>query len=84
MFIKQMVLEGVEGDVEIRHTEGGALVIANDIEHFVGRSDSREERYGVAWNAAKVLCGTTRKGEPNASNSMVWDVLREIDRVAGC
>jgi len=84
MFIKQMILEGVEGDVEIRHTEGGALVIANDIEQIVGRSDSREERYGIAWNACKVLCGTTRKDEPNATNSMIWDVMREIDRVAGC
>lgn len=84
MFIKQIVLEGIEGDVEIHHTDYGAQVIANDVVAEVARSDSHEERFGVAWNAAKVLCGTTRKGEPNASNSMVWDVLREIDRVAGC
>jgi len=84
MFIKQITIEGVEGDVEIRHTDRGAVVIANDVEIEVGRDDSREERFTVAYNAAKVICGTTRKGEPNATNSMIHDVLNEIERVAGC
>ncbi|MCL4742268.1 MAG: hypothetical protein KJZ54_08700 [Phycisphaerales bacterium] len=84
MFIKQIVIEGVEGDVEIRRTEHGAVVIANDIEVEVARDDSREERYAVAYNAAKVVCGTTKRGEPNATNSMIHDVLNEIERVAGC
>jgi len=84
MFIKQIVIEGVEGDVEVRRTERGAVVIANDVEVEVARDDSREERYAVAWNAAKVLCGTTKRGEPNATNSMIHDVLNEIERVAGC
>jgi len=88
MFIKQITIEGVEGDVEIRHTDRGAVVIANDVEVEVevevGRNDSREERFTVAYNAAKVICGTTRKGEPNATNSMIHDVLNEIERVAGC
>jgi len=84
MFIKQIILEGVEGDVEIRHTEGGALVIANDVEVFVSSRETREERFSVAWNACKILCGTTKRDEPNATNSMIHDVMREIDRVAGC
>jgi len=84
MFIKQITIEGVEGDVEIRHTDRGAVVIANDVEIEVGRDDSREERFTVAYNAAKVICGATRKGEPNATNSMIHDVLNEIERVAGC
>ncbi|MBK7405820.1 MAG: hypothetical protein IPJ41_14680 [Phycisphaerales bacterium] len=84
MFIKQMVIEGVEGDVEIRRTDDGAVVTANGVEIEVGRNDSREARYAVAYNAAKVLCGTRRGGEPNATNSMVHDVLDQIDRVAGC
>lgn len=84
MFIKQITIEGIEGDVEIRHTDRGAVVIANDVEIEVGRDDSREERFTVAYNAAKVICGTTRKGEPNATNSMIHDVLNEIERVAGC
>lgn len=84
MFIKQVVIEGVEGDVEVRRTESGAVVIANDVEIEVARDDSREERYAVAYNAAKVICGTTKRGEPNATNSMIHDVLSEIERVAGC
>lgn len=84
MFIKQIVIEGVEGDVEIRRTEHGAVVIANDVEIEVARDDSREERYAVAYNAAKIVCGTTKRGEPNATNSMIHDVLNEIERVAGC
>jgi hypothetical protein len=84
MFIKRMVIEGVEGDVEIRRTETGALVIANGVEVEVGRRDEREQRHAVAYNAAKVICGTTRGGEPNATNSMIHDVLIEIERVAGC
>jgi len=87
MFIKQIVIEGVEGDVEIRRTEHGAVVIANEVEIPVDRDDSegdRAARYAVAWNAAKVLCGTTKRCEPNATNSMIHDVLNEIERVAGC
>lgn len=84
MFIKRIVLEGVEGDVEITRTERGAAVAANEVEAEVGRDDSPEERCAVAYNAARVLCGTTRRGEPNATHSMIHEVLDLIDRVAGC
>lgn len=90
MFIKRIVIEGVEGDVEIRHDDGGpdgrpgALVIANGVERFVARDGAREERWGVARQVAKVLCGATKRGEPNATDSMIHDVLSEIERVAGC
>lgn len=84
MFIKRIVIEGVDGDVEIRRTPTGAVVIANDIEAEVDRDNSIEERYAVAWSAAKVVCGTTKRGEPNATRSMIHDVLNEIERVAGC
>lgn len=90
MFIKQIVIEGVEGDVEIRRTDRGAVIVANEVEIELARDDSPEERWTVAYNAAKVLCGTTKAsrfgpaGEPNATNSMIHDVLLEIERVAGC
>ncbi len=84
MFIKKIVIEGVEGDVEIRRTETGAVVTANDIDAEIDRDMTREDRYAVAWNAAKVICGTTKRGEPNATNSMIHDLLDQIDRVAGC
>ena len=82
MFIKQITIEGVEGDVEILRIDGGALVTANDVERFISSAASDRELWEVAWNAAKVLCGM--RGElPNASNSMVHDIQREIERVAG-
>ena len=84
MFIKKIVIEGVEGDVEISRTETGAVVTANDIDAEIDRDMTREDRYAVAWNAAKVICGTTKRGEPNATNSMIHDLLDQIDRVAGC
>jgi len=84
MFIKQLTIEGVEGDVEITRTERGAIVSANDVEVLVENTASREERFEVAYSAAKIICGETKRGEPNATNSMIHDVLREIDRVAGC
>jgi len=84
MFIKQIIIEGVEGDVAIRRTGCGAEVIVNDVSFDIDRDDSREERFGVAWNATKILCGETKRGEPNATNSMIHDVLREIERVAQC
>lgn len=84
MFIRQITIEGVQGDVEIIRTESGAIVAANDIEVLVERTASSEERFGVAYNAAKVICGETKRGEPNATNSMIHDVMREIERVAGC
>ena len=84
MFIKKIVIEGVEGDVEISRNETGAVVTANDIDAELDRAMTREDRYAVAWNAAKVICGTTKRGEPNATNSMIHDVLDQIDRVAGC
>ena len=84
MFIKKIVIEGVEGDVEITRTETGAVVTANDIDAEIDRDMTQEDRYAVAWNAAKVICGTTKRGEPNATNSMIHDVLDQIDRIAGC
>ncbi len=84
MFIKKIVLEGADGDVEISRTEYGALVSIDGAEDEVHSSDSREDRFAVALNAAKMLCGTTKRGEPNATNSMIHEVLDLIDRVAGC
>lgn len=97
MFIKSIVIEGVRGDVEITRTEEGALVTE---EYFttgrfgakrktrvvceVWRNEERDERFAKALEAAKAVCGTSAKGEVIATNSMVHDVLSEIERVAGC
>lgn len=85
MFIKSIVIEGVEGDVQIARTDAGALVTAGDrVLCEMRRDEGREARYAKAREVAKVVCGTTRKGEVNATNSMVHEVLDEIERVAGC
>ncbi len=85
MFIKAMVIEGVEGDVEIARTEEGALVtLGNEILCDFKRDESREQRYAGARVVAKSVCGTTGAGEPHATNSMIHDVLDAIERVAGC
>ena len=84
MIIKQIVIEGDEDDVTICRTERGAVVSANDVEIEVERYADREERFGVAYNASRVVYGTDRRGGPNATNSMIHDVLREIERLAGC
>jgi hypothetical protein len=85
MFIKTVVVEGVEGDVEIARTDEGALVTAgNRVLCAMRRDEPREARHAKAVEVAKVVCGRDRRGRPNATNSMVHDVLNEIERVAGC
>jgi hypothetical protein len=84
MFIKQITIEGVEGDVEILRIEGGALVTSgNDILCEVRAGEDRESRFTKACEVAKVVCGRDRRGRPNATNSMIHDVHNEIERVAG-
>jgi len=90
MFIKQITIEGVEGDVEILRIENGALITSgNDILCEVRADEDREKRFWKAYEVARVVCGQvrdrrTRKMVPNATNSMIHDVLHEIERVAGC
>ncbi len=84
MQIKQITIEGDHDDLVIKRTERGAVLCAHDVAIHIDRNDSREDRYGVAWNAAKIVYGESKKGEPNATNSMIHDVFEMIDRVAGC
>ena len=90
MFIKQITIEGVEGDVEILRIDNGALVTSgNDILCEIRADEDREKRYWKAYEVARIVCGQvrdrrTRKMVPNATNSMIHDVLNEIERVAGC
>ena len=87
MFIKQITIEGVEGDVEIIRldSDGGALVTSgNRVLCEVREDEHRDSRFEKAFEVAKIVCGTDRKGRPNATNSMIHDVLNKIERVAGC
>jgi len=86
MFIKQIVIKGSGGEVEIaRLAPGAALVTSGDrvLCEFTTR-DGTDVRFAKAYEAAKVVYGTDSKGRANGTNSMVREVLHEIERVAGC
>ena len=86
MRIRAIAIEGDRGRVEITRTESGAHVTTGEFNQVlveVARDEHPEDRYAKAQEIAAVLYGTTR-GRPNATNSMVHEVMNEIDRVAGC
>ncbi len=94
MNIRTIVIEGHERDVKISRTERGAEVTIEQNTRHAGRQDiciahiardeDREGRYAKAVEVAKVVYGTDRRGRAAATNSMVHDVLNEMERVAGC
>ena len=94
MFIRAVVIEGIDQDISIRRTERGAEVTIEQHTRRAGRQDiciahivrdeNRESRYAKAAEVAKVVYGTDRRGRAAATNSMVHDVMNEMGRVAGC
>ena len=94
MKIKHIIIEGSEEDITVRATADGATASVVRMSRSQGRFDkviaefrrdeSREARYAKAAEVAKVVYGTDRHGRPAATNSMVHDVMNEIERVAGC
>ena len=94
MNIKTIVIEGHEKDVKISRTQRGAEVTIEQNTRHAGRQDiciahiardeDREARYAKAAEVAKFVYGTDRQGRAAATNSMVHDVLNEMERVAGC
>jgi len=94
MNIRTIVIEGHEKDVTISRTERGAEVTIEQNTRHAGRQDiciahiardeDREARYAKACVVAMHVYGTDRRGRPAATNSMVHDVLNEMERVAGC
>jgi len=94
MIIKTIVIEGVDQDISIRRTERGAEVTIEQHTRRAGKQDiciahiardeNRESRYAKATEVAKVVYGTDRRGRAAATNSMVHEVLTEMERVAGC
>ena len=73
--------------VEIIGTDDGALAtIGAQIIAHVGRHESPEDRFAKASEVAEFICGTDPRGpgHPNATNSMIRQVLRAIERIPGC
>ena len=93
MRISAIEIQGPAGEVRVSATGDGAQVtrerftrragLEQVVVAKVGQPDEHHAWLGAAVQAAAVLYGTT-DGEPNATNSMVHDVMNEIDRVAGC
>lgn len=85
MTIKSIVIEGMEGDIDISRTTTGAHAMLGHvcIAHIT-REETAESRYAKAKVVAGAIYGTGRKGNVNATNSMIHGVLQEMERVAGC
>lgn len=94
MKIKHIVIEGVEEEVTIQTTHEGATVTVVRFSRSQGRfhkvvaefrrDEDRDARYAKAAEVAKYVYGRDRHGRAAATNSMVHDVLNEIERLAGC
>ena len=94
MNIRTIVIEGIDQDISIRRTERGAEVTVEQHTRRAGKQDiciahiardeNRESRYAKATEVAKYVYGKDRRGQAAATNSMVHDVMNEIERVAGC
>ena len=89
MFIKQMVIEGVQGDVEIARTENGALITSgNRVLCEVLRSDFVEDAAAKAHDAMVIIFGEVRHGADgrkrvNATRTQIHEVLSAIEKVVG-
>ena len=86
MFIRMIEIDGVEENVTITHTDEGAAVrsaLDGRVICTVGRHEPSESRFAKACQAAKLILGTDRHGRAAGTNSMLHEVMNEIDRVAG-
>lgn len=85
MNITSMTIRGENGQVEIARTDDGALVTTGDrVICEVRRDENDDARCAKAVEVAKVVYGTDRRGRAAATNSMVHEVLIEVERIAGC
>jgi hypothetical protein len=90
MFIKQIVIEGVQSDVEIARTENGALITSgNRVLCEVLRSDFTENVAAKAHDAMVIIFGEVRDGADarkrvNATKAQIHEVLSAIEKVVGC
>lgn len=84
----------IKGYVDLVAIPGGTRVTHHFEEPSLGMNgqtsgemlatDDPEARYDFARRVTEIICGTAKGGGPNATNSMVHDVMNEIERIAGC
>lgn len=85
MKIKTIVIEGHKQDIEVTRCRTGAFVMEGKVcIAAFNRDEDRISRFAKAMEVAEAVYGTDRKGRPAATNSMIHDLLNEIDRIAGC
>lgn len=82
MRIKSIVIEGVNADVTLERTTSGAMAVANHERICeVHNADDERTLYEAATRVAGLVYGTDRKGRPAATNSMIHEVMDELERV---
>lgn len=87
MIIKKIVIEGAKGDVEIvsKLCSNGAFVMVRDVcIAAFDRHEDRDKRFTKVREVAGAIYGMDRRGRPAATNSMLHDVMNEVDRIADC
>lgn len=83
MIVTSIVIKGVEGKVTITRKLGGVAMITVDGDHLTMTrpGESPENRAAKAKQVAGAVYGTREDGEPDCTDSMITDVLYEMDRV---
>jgi hypothetical protein len=89
MNIKCIEIDGPEQTIRIeairKGWEPGARVLAGGQSVCeVAASEDRDSRWAKACTVAALVYGRDKKNRPAATNSMINDVLTEIERIAGC
>ena len=85
MYIRSIEIDGVEENVTFAHTDEGVLATAgNRVLFEMKRTEDRESRWAKALIAAVPILGTDKQGRPAGTNSMIHEILTELERVAGC
>jgi hypothetical protein len=92
--IKALIIEGVDGDVDIVRTDSGAHATVKRFtqarrhhDHIVAdlrREDAGDVRYAKAAEVAKHIYGINGQGRADAADWMIHEVMTEMERVAGC
>jgi hypothetical protein len=89
MIIKTIEIEGPENIIRIdrcyANGEYGARVtVLTDEVCRIAASEDRDSRWAKACTVAARVYGRDKKNRPAATNSMIHEVLTELERVAGC
>ena len=84
MFIKQITLDGVEGDVTIETGMGTGVEIRWGDEKIILLANADDFKFDNAvQRIGEALCGRTSDGQLNATNSMLDEIRTLLDKMLG-